>query len=332
VHAAPSAAQGPWQRPSLSQETPAPVQVDPLQHGRFTVPQATHTLLPLHRSPLALHTEPVQQVCPSPPHCRRQARVAGSQTWPAGHEPRHLPPQVLLSPHAAPVAQVGVQQLPVAGLHTSPSVGQVPPRHLPSQPSATPQAAPAQLGAQQVLVEVLHTFVAGMQGAPPVQQAWPTAPQVEQVIVAGLQVWPLGHEPVHLPPQLSLSPQAAVEEQLGVQHAFVDGLQTWPEMAQLPKHVLPQPSAAPHALPVQSGVQHVLVAELQVPVPGQGPKHLPPQLSSAPQFFPPQAGVQHALVAGLQTCPVGQDPEHFPPQPSALPQVLVLLHVGVQHT
>jgi hypothetical protein len=65
-------------------------------------------------------------------------------------------------------------------------------------------------------------------------------------------------------------------------------------------HVPPQPSDAPHALPVQFGWQWHW-PPWQNSLPGQLPwLQMPPQPLDAPQALPTQFGVQHWCVVGSQ--------------------------------
>ena len=105
-------------------------------------------------------------------------------------------------------------------------------------------------------------------------QASPFVPHAS-VAVPGMQVFPWQHPLAHD----------------DASHVHVPPTQCWP-LPQLPLlHTPPQPSLAPHALPVQLGVHSHAPATHCCPL-GQLPcVQVPAQPSLAPHAFPPQSGV-----------------------------------------
>lgn len=116
-------------------------------------------------------------------------------------------------------------------------VVQVPASHTPPQPSSCPQAAPAQLGAQPQRPAATAPHIRGLAQSPPAQHDWPWPPHVPQLPAP--HVDPLQH-PEHEAASHTQSPLT----------------QCWPlPQVPPPSHTPPQPSSAPHALPVHVGVQ-----------------------------------------------------------------------------
>jgi hypothetical protein len=137
-------------------------------------------------------------------------------------------------------------------------------------------------------------------------------------------------------PELQTLTQVPLAQDWPQPHA---GLQfcTWqvPSMQSSPEpHVPtlqtpPQPSADPQALlPVQFGVQHLLVLGLHTPPASSQTVHSKPQLSGDAQLVVEQVVVQQVPVSMSQTCPEGQLWQ-VPPQPSVPPQEPVA-QLGVQ--
>jgi hypothetical protein len=220
-----------WQTPPLPQVEPA-LHALPAQQACPGAPQATQ-VLPLHTFP---GPQPGRQVPPQPSGPQVAPPQLGAQT--------QVPPE-----QVAPVLQAlpAQQAWPMA-----PQVRQAPPwqtlpapqpgRQVPPQPSG-PQLLPAQAGAQ---AQVPFEQVAPGSHCEPSQQAWPTAPHVEQLPLA-LQVTPAGQPGGQVAPQPS-GPQLLPAHE-GVQ-AQVPPWQLAPLPHTPPQHgwpAAPQPTQAPAA-------------------------------------------------------------------------------------
>jgi hypothetical protein len=157
--------------------------------------------------------------------------------------------------------------------------------------------------------------VSGDAHCPPAQHACPLPPQAPQLVP---HVWPEVHEAQVVPPCPQASPLVpgshVVPEQHPAHevgsHAHAPATQCCPLAHDPVTHAPPQPSSAPHAFPVQSGVQ-----------PQTPPWPPPPQVSGDPQVPPvqqgcplppqvPQSPVPHA-------CPPEQALHATPPVPQA---------------
>jgi hypothetical protein len=132
-----------------------------------------------------------------------------------------------------------------------------------------------------------------------------------------MQVSPVPHDTLQMPPQPSLSPHI-FPVQFGLQHVF-PFVQVWP-FGQL--HIPPQPSPwlqSAFPLPsVQEGWQQLRPpSELVMhSSPAPQPMQIPPQPSLSPHCLPAQLGAQQRPP--LQGPPSGQ--VQVPPQPSPMPQ------------
>jgi hypothetical protein len=231
----------PWQQSlvgsqtqvDLEQTSRLPAQVPPAQHGWPRPPQATQ-LPPLQ---VLVAAQPGEQVPPQPSSPQVLPAQFGThwQTPPL--------PQVEPALHALPAQQAcpgAPQATQVLPLHTFP--GPQPGRQVPPQPSG-PQLLPAQAGAQ---AQVPFEQVAPGSHCEPSQQAWPTAPHVEQLPLA-LQVTPAGQPGGQVAPQPS-GPQLLPAHE-GVQ-AQVPPWQLAPLPHTPPQHgwpAAPQPTQAPAA-------------------------------------------------------------------------------------
>jgi hypothetical protein len=220
--------------------------------------------------------------CPAeqqPPHdVASHAQVPCTQCWPSAHDPAlHVEPHPSLAPHALP-AQLGVQP------------------HTPGVPD------PPQLS--------------GAEHAPPGQHACPDPPHVPQPPVP--QPVPVAHVAHTAPPLPQALPSVPGLHSLPAQHPLHDVAshvhtplaQRWPASHDPASQVPPHPSLAPHALPVQLG--------MQPHTPGTPP---PPHASGELQPLPAQQGwplPPHVPQPPVpQAVPTGHAAHTAPPLPHA---------------
>jgi hypothetical protein len=168
--------------------------------------------------------------------------------------PRHAPDaqhplhELLSHAHVVPVQCRPVPQLPVV---------QTPP-----QPSSAPHAAFVQLGTQPQMpawppaphVSSAAHWLFAQQDCPlPPHAPQLALPHVVPVAQTAHTVPPVPHAPCTSPGSHVETLQHPLQEVPS--HAHTPVTQCWPLPHEPSWHVPPQPSAAPHALPLQSGMQ-----------------------------------------------------------------------------
>ena len=235
------------------------------------------------------HQRLARQQVSAPPGASKQVSPFAQHLFSSGHW--RAVGQQTLPMHAEPVAQqvVPLHSGPVGHSHMSVVVlhvwfaGQVV-VHSSPQSLSCPQVLPLQVGLQQRFSPALH-FHAGcpLGQQSPLQLARPTGHMhtPDWQVSSGSA----GQAPPHTPPQPSGVPHGWPWQLVARGQHWLLPLQTSPDLQQSPLHS-GRPLGHLHVPPwqVSSGsARHVPVW------------HVPPQSSLAPHAFPVQLGVQHAL-------------------------------------